>query len=524
MNEPCPSHDHVQRGLPDKTKSIARRIAVHAGGAGAAAATVAVLSVLVLFSVGNAPLIGWDEWILATISLRVARWWIPARSWYDLLSPTGFPYPPLFFWMGGGLAWLFGPSYFILRVPATLSLAGCSATATLLAGAFGKRRAAWSTAVLCILHMPFGFHDLVTIDFLMTFWVLLSLLLLVKCLGKDSFPLLYLAIVAGGIACFSKYHAVIWHGFLCATVLVAPKTRAMLRGLRIPLLMLAAGLFPALILAIQGLTWKFYGYQKTHFAEGLWTMSWTSIVEHPLTGEFVRAGSDYYAMVLSANPGPGVCLLGVIGVVALLMRKRWIALVPLLFAILWMVWASSSSIKHARYIIPFVYVCLVFAGHGFAVLSNRDGKLRFVTVALAVLLALIGFQGLTARRGDYMETARLHERVFALIDEKVPQDAVLVTDSFPLRRWDGGVLPSVPRKVIWVDTPGWEDKATHVLTQESTFAVMEKGTIFGSSEYVEARQSILSAWRVVIDEGRGSDRIRLLAKPADDEGDADAGS
>jgi hypothetical protein len=140
------------------------------------------------------------------------------------------------------------------------------------------------------------------------------------------------------------------------------------------------------------------------------------------------------------------------------------------------------------------------------------------------MLALVGLQGLSVRRDGYMETARLHERVFALIDEKVPKDAVLVTDSFPLRRWDGGILPSVPRPVMWVDHPDWRKKATHALTQNRAFAVMEKGTIFGSSDYVEARPSILSEWPVVIDEGRGYDRIRLLARPADDSGDAGPGS
>ncbi|MEA3365575.1 MAG: hypothetical protein U9Q79_08035, partial [Candidatus Hydrogenedentes bacterium] len=56
----------------------------------------------------NRTLVGWDEWILSTISSRWALVALPENNLYDLIVPTYYSYPPVFFWLQGLTIFLFG--------------------------------------------------------------------------------------------------------------------------------------------------------------------------------------------------------------------------------------------------------------------------------------------------------------------------------------------------------------------------------------------------------------------------------
>lgn len=82
---------------------------------------VFTLTLLVRLTPGNVTLVGWDEWILSLIVRHVGVNLIPALEWDDLIAPTGYSYPPFFFWVSGVLVWLFGTAPFVLRLLTSLT-------------------------------------------------------------------------------------------------------------------------------------------------------------------------------------------------------------------------------------------------------------------------------------------------------------------------------------------------------------------------------------------------------------------
>lgn len=124
----------------------------------------------------NCTLTGWDEWILATIATRIARWWIPQRALYDLLVPTGYSYPPLQLWISGLLVYCFGTAPLVWRMPTILSDAGAACVVFMLGRRLGGPMVGWTAGLLAWSNLYLRFHDTVSLDFLMSFWILLSLI------------------------------------------------------------------------------------------------------------------------------------------------------------------------------------------------------------------------------------------------------------------------------------------------------------------------------------------------------------
>jgi len=122
----------------------------------------------------NRTLVGWDEWILAGIATRLGCCALPSGQLYEILVPTGYSYPPFPFWLSGALVYCFGPGALVWRLPTILSDGAAVAMVFVLARRVGGTLAGWTAGLLAWSTLYLAFHDTVTLDFLLSFWVLAS--------------------------------------------------------------------------------------------------------------------------------------------------------------------------------------------------------------------------------------------------------------------------------------------------------------------------------------------------------------
>lgn len=473
---------------------------------------VFVLTLAMRLIVAGCTLIGWDEWILATIVSRLGLWAIPEGRLYDILVPTGYSYPPFFFWIGGLLVYLFDASPLVWRLPTVLSEAAAAAAVCLLGRRLGGRIGEWTAGLLAVATLYLSFHDTVTLDFLLSFWIVLSVYFLLRAQDERRVLFAVLSVFAGSLAVFTKYHGVVYLGPLCILIALHPKTGWMLRGRRVVWFAAAAGVLPALMLAIEGLTWRYYGFEKTHIAEVLRVMTWTSHVQDPYTGRFVIPQWHYYLVYCWALLGPLVCGLCVFAGITAIRRRDPRAMLVLGFVLLWFVWASTGSLKNARYVLPAVYLSYALAGLPLQAWARRSGGGRAALVVISLAVGL-GALHTGERIAAYRAQAAWHGRVHRLVDEELPDNALVVSDSLVFQTATRTSISPMKRPVA--DPPFFaEADITHVITVEEAYDFLQVLGNPANRPYLEARERIVAEWRLLLDVGEAEKRIRVFERPA----------
>lgn len=477
----------------------------------AAAVVAAILAAGLALIPGNAPLNGWDEWILTGAMTRWAAYSVPSGNLYDALVPTGYPYPPLLFWSGGALCHFLEPSYLVVRIPAAFSLGLSAGLTALIGGWCGRRWGAWTAGILASLAAWLNFHDTVSLDYPMTAAILLSIWLLLHSLDRHSVPFLCAAFLAAGLACAFKYYGVIYWTWLAVVVLLHPQLRMLTRGRRRYAVAFSALAFPAFLASLDGLTFYFYGFGKTHVAETIRTLGWAAYTAHPLTGDAIRPGYAFYGEFLFLRLGIVVCALAVIGVLCTVFQKNRPGLWILSAGIAWALFAEAMGTKHARYILPAAYVLFITVAIAIAALGNtRAGRpwaiLFFVTI-------VIGQGWLAAiRTQTYLADSARVQQVFDTLQNDVAHDALILADEAPFQKWDAGVLPSFPQPVA---TP--EERramtATVLVTTDGIYDLIANRILPGSTAYIDGRPKWVQDWSVLLDIGLGRKRVRVLSKP-----------
>lgn len=460
----------------------------------------------------NGTLVGWDEWILASIMGRIARWWLPHGKWYDVLVPTGYSYPPLFFWVGGVLAYILGMTPLVLRLGTIMSAAGCTALTAMLGRRVAGPWAAWTAGILATTAVYLNFHDSISMDFMLAFWILLSLYLLLRGLDTENRWLVFAAVFCGGAACFTKYHGVIYHAILCALIIALPVTRRMIRRWYFLMFAGAALALPLLILALEGLTWHFYGFQKTHIAEAMRMTSWEAFAPDPATGAVSRPRWDYYVVYSFIHVGILPCVLFFAGGFLALRRGNRDARILLLVTVLWLLWATTLGMKHPRYLIPAVYLVFVMAGLAVARLSDARGG-GYWAAALVLVLTVSTTWSLVHRVRDYLTDEQHYDEVMAVAREKIPEDAIIVVDSLPYQKSGGVGLCPLKQRVMAPVSPAWETKAGYAITENNAYDMLRAGVIQSDPSYLTERDHMVAQWDVLLDVGTGLKRVRVLRQP-----------
>ena len=478
-----------------------------------APAVVFTATLVIRLLVWDNRLVGWDEWILTTISSRVGLSWLPRGDWYDLLVPTGYSYPSFFFWLNGILIYLLGATPLIFRLVTVLSDAASAAMAAALGRRIGGHWTAWTAGLLASSYLYLSFHDTVTIDFLVSFWVLLSVRLFIAALDRNDRRLMLLSVFLGGLGCFTKYHGVVYFATLCTMVLVIPTTRNMLRRKKFVSFAAAALAFPCLLLALEGLTWHFYGFAKTHLAEVFRVLTWTSYVQDPFTGELTRPQWHYYLAYCWTQLGAVTCLLVLAGMAVALKRRTRDTMVLLAIVVVWMLWATFSELKNARYILPAVFLMLIFAGIPLRELARTGPIGRVVAAILLVWVTLAGFWATWLRIRDYLDTADRNGRVAQGVNTRTPPEAVVLAESVLFQATDPVGIEPIKRLVITPETPQWERRISYFISDEGAFEMLAKGVIPSQEGYVAERERIVEEWSVLLDIGTGKKRVRVLQRP-----------
>ena len=461
----------------------------------------------------NVTLTGWDEWILSGISIRLARVYLPAHEWYDVLVPTGYSYPPVFFWLNSGLIYLLGAEPLVLRIVTILSDAACVAAVTVLAQRLAGRFAGWSAGLLAFSTLYLSFHETVTMDFLLSFWILLSLLALIKALQIGSPSALFWALFISSAAVFTKYHGVVYHAILCAMVLALPQTRAMLRGRgRVALYALATLALPLSLLALEALTWYFYGYSKTHIAEVFRVMDWTSYVQDPFTGDIVQAQWHFYFLYLWKMLGPVVCVLGLIAFLFAFVSKRAELIVIAVIAALWFTWASSAGLKNARYILPGALMLYPLVGVMVQRIAARPHFGRPAAVLILAVAVGMGAWGTRTRVVGYLREAAVHQAVYDYLRDHVARDAVILAESAPFQ-WGMSQRSGAVRPVRNPEDATAFADAEYFIAHEWGRLLIESNVIQSAKGYLDARDAVVESWVPVLDLGNGRERVQVLRKP-----------
>lgn len=463
---------------------------------------------------GNVTLVGWDEWILATVVARLGLVALPQGELYDILVPTGYSYPPLYFWLSGPLVTLFGPEWWVLRLPTSLSDAACVAMVFVLGRRVGGPLVGWTSGLLSLSALFIAFHPghTLTIDFTLSIWILLSLDLFVRGYDEDRRGLILWSVFVGSLACFTKYHGVIYYAMLCAAIVIMPRSRAMVWRWRFLPFAAVAMFLPCTLLAIEGITWKFYGWEKTHIAEVFRVMTWDSWVRDPFSGEVERTTWYFYFAFCWARLGTVVCMLSVAGAVTVLAQRRRYALLLLAMIALWFLWASTANLHNPRYVLPMVYLCFVFVGFLLKTMWDRP-KLRLVAVLL-LALAVGDSLGRTAQRvRDYRRVAGEHDAVHAYVNVETPEDARFLADSRLFQTWDQVGLSPIQRKVLGPDWVTWESEADYVIMHGVAERMMAAGMLPVHQTYRDQWEEVRATWTEVFRVGEGDDRVRVLQRP-----------
>lgn len=462
----------------------------------------------------------WDEWILTAISQRVALDLLPVFDWNDLVSPTGYSYPPLFFWLNGAVLALLGPSMESYRVVTALSEAGAVALVAGLGLQAARNPVVGLTAgLIACSGLWLAYHGTVTVDYLLACAVLAALIAVLRAADKASPQWLWLALLLGGFACFVKYHGVVFHAILCASAIAWPRLRRLVFAGDTPRARIrtaswhgaAALFFPVGLLVIEAITWYEFGWNRTHIAEVFRVMGWESFVVDPISGAIVQPAWHYYLVHTFVEVGPVILALALIGAVIAL-RTRDTSLIFLgVVVVLWFLWASTASLKNARYVLPAVLMALVFAG----VAVERARVLPAGRVLAASLLVIAVLQGALlsgARVRSYVQHGAEADAMLAAVRAQVPHDTTLLVEAewYAYAATTGSLLP---HRVVLPIPEGVVDESGAILTHTRAYEMRASGMLYADNEYLAQREAIVGSWKLVAEAGAGAHRQMLLLRP-----------
>jgi 4-amino-4-deoxy-L-arabinose transferase-like glycosyltransferase len=473
---------------------------------------LAAITLAIHLVVWNRTLVGWDEWILASIMGRLSGWAIPAGEWYDVIVPTGYSYPPIFFWLGGALTYLFGLTPFVLRLTTTISAAAATACITVTGQKVGGAWAGWTAGLMATTMTYLNFQDTISLDFLLSVCIILSVNCLLRALNKEERRMLIAAVFLGGAACFVKYHGVVYHAILCIIVVALPQTRAMIKGRKCIAFAAAALALPTSLLLLEALTWQYYGWEKTHIAEVFRVMTWTSYLNHPLTGEIIIPTWYYYLQFCLMEIGPLACVLAVVSPWVIWRHRHRDAFLLVVVVVLWFYWASSSHLKHDRYVLPAVYLAMPLVGLVLAHLAKGRVGRHYARVLLAVMI-IAATWNLVERVNEYIAKTDRHSQVHALVQADVPPDATIMSDAVPFQDTGGTGLSPIKQRVLGPANPDWLARARYVITDENAYQMHLHDVLQGSQSYLDFRERIVTEWDTLLDIGAGRERIRVLRRP-----------
>jgi len=458
----------------------------------------------------NRTLVGWDEAILTTVSSRWALQFLPERDLYQLIVPTSYSYPSLWFWLNGILVRFLGPAPFVWRLATVLSDAGCVAMIFVIGRRVGGSWAAWAAGLLACSGLFLVFHDTVTIEYLLCLWILLSVYLFLRCIEENHRGFLLAAVFFGSMACFTKYHGVVYLFVLCVLLIVIPQTRAMVKGKYFWAFAATALFLPCVMLAQNGLTWYMYGWEKTHIDEVLTVMNWRSYVSDFRGDGFIQPKWHYYFVFCWHNLGPLLCVLGIAGIGGALLRPRRDRVLLLAIIACWMLWTSIGNPKNARYCLAAVYLFLLFPGFLLARLVQWS---RLVPITLLAAAVAVASWGTAHRVSRYLESSRNRDLVYDTINARTEQDAVVFTDSLCFQHFAVAAPGPLERELRFVDGPAWQDRADVLIVHDLAYEMYKAGAIATDKAYLAERETILAEWNLLADVGDGSDRVRVLEKP-----------
>ncbi len=471
-------------------------------------------------SLGVALLHGWDEWILTGISQRVGQRFLPELDFNDLMSPTVYSYPPFFFWVNGAVIGLFGPGMASYRIVTALTEALAVVLVAAIAWERGARlHVAMVAGILASASLFLAYHETVTVDYMLSCAVLASVLCLLCCERRPAPRWLFAALLLGGLACFVKYHGVVYHAMLCAIAAAWPRTRNALfagdsileRARTCGAYAAAALFFPLLLLAIEAYTWYEFGWSRTHIAEVFRVMTWDSFVVGPLSGRIERPGWPYYLVYTLVEAGPLVCAALLAGAAAALARPSPGQIIIAAIIVGWFLWASTASLKNARYVLPAVMLAFVYAGALLEHAHGRPGR-KYVAYATILLAFCQGAWFSGARAAAYVRHAAQAEAMLAAISEHVPPGATILSEAewYGYAREYGGVLQ--PRLISPI-SPRWQDEADALLTHARAFEMRERRMLYAQEDYLEQRRNLVEEWPKVFDTGTGPHRQTLHLRP-----------
>lgn len=471
-----------------------------------------VLTLAVRIIPWNRPLMGIDEWILANISVRVGLWALPAGELYDVLVPTGYPYPPFQFWVGGLLVYLLDTHPIVLRLPTILADAGAVALVFMIGRRAGGAFSGWAAGLLAWSTLYLSFQNTVSLDFMMVFWILLSFYLYLRSADSKDLPVLLAAVLASGMACFSKFYGVVYHAVLCTMVVAMPQSRSLVRGKRFLVFCGAAMALPALILALDGLTWRLYGFEKTHLGEVMRQVEWVAYAADPVTGEIIHPRWHYYFEYCWVTLGWPVCLLIIAGIVAVLRERRREQLLCLIIAVIWFAWATATALKNPRYLLVAVYFFYVCSGVVVQQLArSKPGK----TLAVGILAAVVvfGVVGTGQRLNTYLTEVGVHEAVYDVINTQTPEAEVVFSESRSFEEASMG--DRWIRRTVVGPYPGvWEDGLDYVVADDRFYDLLCSGALDGvSATYLADRERIMREWQTLYDASDRDVPIRVLKRP-----------
>lgn len=475
-----------------------------------AASFAAVAAFALAMAPGDLPFSGWDECILGGAAIRWAEYSLPGGHAYDLLVPTGYPYPPLLFWIAGGLVAAIEPAYWVLRLPGAVSLAASAALCALLAAWCGGRAAAWTAGLLAATAVAFNVHDTVSLDYPMSAAILLSLWALLRALDRHSAPWLCASLLAAGLACAFKYYGVIHLAFLAAAVAAHPQLRMLARGPKRRAAVLASAVaLPVALALLDGLTFYFYGFGKTHVAETIRTLGWTPFAADPRTGAPIQPGHDYYALSLYYRLGPLLLAAAALGALAAAVQRNRPALWLLAAGLVWFACAEALGTKHFRYILPAIYVLLILAGAAVGMLA-RTRRGAIVAALLAAGMVLHQSWNASERAGAYLAEARRVEAAFGIL-RAIPADLPVVAEHAAFQQWDAGALRAFPQPVLTPESPGGAPADLAVL-HDAVYEAIGIGALPAYPGYMAVRPE-MAQWPALYEAGEGRDRFRILARP-----------
>ncbi len=461
----------------------------------------------------NRTLAGWDEWILTSIFVRLGQWALPKGELYEILVPTGYSYPPFYLWLNGLMVYVFGSSPLVWRILTILFDAGCAAMAYFLGRRVGGRLTGYICGILSVVAPYLSFHDTVTLDFALTFWILLSIYLFLRAQDNDNVRMLLWSVFFGSIACFTKYHGVVYFATLCVMLVAIPGTRKLIQGKKIFLFAGTALFLPCVLLAVEGLTWKFYGWQKTHVAEVFRVMEWTSWVADFGSDAYVKPKWHYYFVYCWIHLGPAICVLSLAGMGTMLLKPTRDVKYLLIILVVWMLWASSSGLKNARYVLPMVYVAFVFVGLEIKALSERRWGKAMASIIVIVMLGTSSWR-LAGRVQDYLATSDRHEQVYEVINENIVEGDLVFSEAVSFQIPFGTRFGLMRGKVIGPSQKTWRNDFDYIIAQEDAFEMLKTGVIVDvHGEYLRQRESFVREWDVLLDTGEGKQRTRVLRRP-----------